>query len=231
MRLLICETTGKAHEAVIAEILRDGEQIVTEDGETTMEYPEPIAVHINKPLADPRISPACMFKGGFLSKYIDKVCDITPFKGDGTDAVYTYGNRLRDYPIKKDGNERGNGRKDGIDQLPRVIAKLKNNYATRRAIMHTWHVETDLESPEPPCVQTIQFFTRAGKLNMVVYIRSNDMLSAYGANVFALATLQKKVAGELGMEVGWLETISASAHIYDIRDREELDKFRRVIRG
>ena len=64
---------------------------------------------------------------------------------------------------------------------------------------------------------------------MIVYFRSNDMLSAYGANVFALATLQKRVAGELGIEIGWLETISASAHIYDLRDRDELDKFRRVI--
>jgi thymidylate synthase len=48
--------------------------------------------------------------------------------------------------------------------------------------------------------------------------RSNDMLSAAGANMYALAHVQKSIADQLELPVGSYEHISISPHIYYIRD-------------
>lgn len=214
MRLINAETCGDAHEKAIREVLLNGEEITTQDGEQTIEYPEPLAVHINRPRSDPLISPACMFKQGFMEEYIKSVCEALPWKNDGTDPTYRYGNRLR----------------EGIDQFEITAKKIREAPATRRAIMHIWRIQPDIFSSEPPCLQTVQFLARGQVLNMIVYYRSHDILSAAGANWYALAELQYRMALTTGHGTGWLESISASPHIYHIRDKMELNLFRQVIR-
>jgi len=55
------------------------------------------------------------------------------------------------------------------------------------------------------------------------------MLSAWGSNAYALMLLQKSVVDRLdGIEFGWMETTSLSAHIYWKRDAEELKEFKKL---
>jgi len=226
MKVIRANTMGHAHEHVVRLIMRKHIELTTEDGEVTWEYPETVCIHVTQAINEPQVSSCCMFGKRFMEEYVKKVVEITPYKGDGTDAVYTYGNRLRDYPIIDSyGSVRGNGRKDGIDQLEHVIGKLKNSLETRRAVIHTWNVELDGGSTEPPCLQLVQFLVRNGLLNVHAYFRSNDMLSAWGANVFALRHLQRMVAKRIGTGSGYIETISISAHLYPVRDAYELKRF------
>jgi len=60
---------------------------------------------------------------------------------------------------------------------------------------------------------------------MKVVFRSNDMLSAAGANMFALAHLQKSVADRLGLPCGSYTHISLVPHVYYLRDLQELEGF------
>jgi thymidylate synthase len=94
-------TIGEAHEEVVRIIAErcQGESRVTEDGEVTYDPEEPICIHIESPFSSPMKSSASLFGTGFSDMYQSSLYTITERKNDGTDAVYTYGNRLRDYPF------------------------------------------------------------------------------------------------------------------------------------
>ncbi|WOF16830.1 thymidylate synthase [Methanoplanus sp. FWC-SCC4] len=211
---------GKAHEEVIKSILKHGVYILTEDGEKTLELPEPLNIHVNNPFADYMISPYNMFGEGAMKQYVHDLLN-----GTDSEFVYTYHDRLFDYPLSKGDGFVGDGDGKGIDQIAYIIEKLKTEPNSRRAEGITWFPPKDTNSNNPPCLQRIQCFVRDNKLNMHVEFRSNDMLSALGANMYALVHLQKMIADELSAEMGWYSHTSVSAHMYYERDHEELMKY------
>lgn len=224
MWVVIRDTIGDAHQAIIELILEEGHYIVTENGEETCEVLN-LHAHVENPFQQPMNHPASPYGDKFLHEYYQKIISITPWKGDGTDAVYTYGNRLRDFALL----DALSGMGHGVDQLDYTIRRLQKSRVTRRAVMCTWAPSQDLFNPEPPCIDIIQFIIREGRLNLTAYIRSNDMLMAWGANCWALAHLLQYAAHECGVAYGWIETVSMSAHIYYHRDQPDLDRFRRYI--
>jgi thymidylate synthase len=60
---------------------------------------------------------------------------------------------------------------------------------------------------------------------MKVVFRSNDMLTAAGANMFALVHLQQFIADKLGVPAGPYTHISLVPHIYYKRDVNDLEPF------
>ena len=66
---------------------------------------------------------------------------------------------------------------------------------------------------------------RDNKLHMRVIFRSNDMLTAAGANMYALVQLQKHIADPLGVPCGTYTHISLVPHIYYIRDMHDIEPF------
>ena len=227
--MIISSTVGEAHEKIISYILRYGEHVVTEDNEMTMELMQPLVVRVRNPLMFPRVSGCNRFGEHALQEYSKQFMSITPKRDDGKDFSYTYGNRIWDYPYVNSGGLNGDGDKRGIDQVGRVIDMLNDNPTTRRAVVHVWFDPIDGKSEYPPCLQMIQFVTRNEKLNTTAVFRSNDMLSAWGANAYALTELLKVVAEQCDVGVGFLETVSISAHMYVVRDKQELDTFRRKL--
>ena len=88
---------------------------------------------------------------------------------------------------------------------------------------------TDMYSNDPACMQHIQFFIRDNKLHMKVLFRSNDACKATFMNAFALIMLQKRVADELGIEVGTYTHRANSFHCYE-RDYKLLNNYvKRII--
>lgn len=94
-------TIGEAHEEVVRTIAErcQGETRMTEDGEVTYDPEEPVCIHIDSPFSSPMKSSASLFGDRFSEQYQSSLYTITRRKNDGTDATYTYGNRLRDYPV------------------------------------------------------------------------------------------------------------------------------------
>lgn len=94
-------TIGEAHEEVVRIITErcQGNTRVTEDGEVTYDPEEPVCIHIESPFSSPMKSSASLFGDRFSDQYQSSLYTITRKKNDGTDATYTYGNRLRDYPV------------------------------------------------------------------------------------------------------------------------------------
>lgn len=147
-----------------------------------------------------------------LSKYNS---NISSFSDDGISFHAAYGYRLR--------------HEFRMDQILHVVALLKKDPSTRRAVMAIWNPELDLgaNSKDLPCNDLIMFKLREGTLDMTVSCRSNDAIwGAYGANAVQFSMLQEFVASAVGARVGTYRQVSDSFHIYtdnptwkSIRDR------------
>lgn len=237
------DTIAQGHERVVRDILLYGEELETEDGELTIEWPphDPYTIHIKHPFQHPMISDSCMFGEKSMQQYVNQLLTLHP--PSSMSATYYYSNRLFDYPkvtiiaendIEMGRIVEGNGNGKGINQIiTSIVERLAKSPNSRRAIAITWVPEIDIQSREPPCLQIVQCFIRNNQLHMTVVFRSHDMLSAYGANVYGLAHMQKLICDEINelsinkITIGTLTTISSSSHIYWKRDKQELNEFKK----
>jgi thymidylate synthase len=155
-----------------------------------------MTVHIEEPLAEPRISRLIIGGAYDLQRYVMELVDgILDFKiGSGWD--YTYHNRYTQY-------------------LPFVIEELKRNKESRRAIISIRDNEVDSRNKDAACMQSIQFFIRNNKLDCMIFFRSNDLPEAFFFFSFALIVLQASVSMDLGVEAGTYTHRSNSMHCYE----------------
>jgi len=111
-------------------------------------------------------------------------------------------------------------------QWEHVIQELKNDPASRRAVMHINHPSdlvraTEQGSKDVPCTMSIQLFIRDRKLHMHVHMRSNDAVWGMPYDVFSFTCLQEYFLGrlqEVGVKVddlGHYHHSAGSLHIYD----------------
>lgn len=210
-------TVSDAHKYAVKCILEEGELIITEDEKATIELDEPLSVLVAHPFREPMIHSQNPLRKRTLDEYISQIISTR-----NTGFAYTYGQRLRDY------TQFGyNEKSGGIDQLTAIGDKLKENPTTRRAIAQIWNCYLDLDSPTPPCFQTFQFTIRNGLLNLVATCRSNDICMAWGANAYGFAHLMQWMVDYVDnpdVEVGYLQTVSNCAHIYE----SDLDVAKRI---
>lgn len=182
------------HEALVA-LLKHGKYTECPDWNTS-QIEVGMTMVVDNPLAEPMIS-RC-FIGGYreLEQYRQEMLDgILDFEVERGNWAYTYHSRME-------------------EQIPFVVAELKRNPFSRRAVIDIRDWKKDSESEEPACLQHIQYFVRDGKLECTVLFRSNDACKATFMNAFALIMLQKRIADELGYEVGTYTHRANSFHCY-----------------
>lgn len=148
------------------------------------------------------------FTATFNSRFIE-------YSDDGVTIHGAYGHRWRKW--------------FGMDQLSKLIAELRANPKSRRAVLQMWSPHWDLVSKptydgnsvgglgskDVPCNTTAYFDLRDGVLNMTVLNRSNDVIwGAYGANAVHFSILQEYMAANIGVEVGTYRQVSNNFHVY-----------------
>jgi thymidylate synthase len=225
MTLLITHNSiGKSHEDIVHRIASLGTVIETEDGELTKEITD-VRIKITNPMDEPRISPHCfMGKKGF-DEYTKNLIygSDKKFVYDYHERLFRWGSFLDEMESDKIG-EREN-QLIQLNQIDYIIAKLTIFKNSRRAIAVTWIPPLDVFRKDVPCLQLVQCIVRNSKLDMYIVFRSEDMLSAFGQNAYALTSLQKYIADKLAIPVGTYYHYIISAHIYHKRDAHELSKF------
>lgn len=110
-------------------------------------------------------------------------------------------------------------------QVRHIIEILRENRATRKAVIQLFDAEDILEPHEDvPCTCTLQFLIRQEKLHLVVYMRSNDAYLGFPHDVFSFTMLQEIVARDLNIDLGTYKHIAGSLHVYD-KDRSSIHQF------
>ena len=105
---------------------------------------------------------------------------------------------------------------DGQNQVENVIATLRKKPDSRRAVVQIFEApDGATEQKEAPCTCTIQFAIRAGRLQMMTFMRSNDIYYGLPHDVFAFTMLQETIARTLGVGLGKYRHSVGSLHLYD----------------
>lgn len=200
---IIAKDIAEMHTKAVRYVVSFGEHGKTEDGEAVIQAP-PVTFIIENPAKGDKVADWSSFRGHRLIQYMNDV-----LYGTDSDFVYTYHDRLFETPC---------------DQISSCIKRIRNDHKTRRAVAHTWIPELDNTRKDVPCLQYVQFWVDGNRLNMFVLFRSNDVLSALGANAFALTMLQAKVACACNLMVGSYTHSIVIPHLYDVRDADELKR-------
>ncbi len=103
----------------------------------------------------------------------------------------------------------------GVDQLKRVVDKLKSDPSDRRMIVSAWNPIQLSEMALPPCHYAFQVTVINGKLNLLWNQRSVDTMLGLPFNITSYALLLHLLAKEAGLKEGKLVGFLADVHIYE----------------
>jgi thymidylate synthase len=98
-----------------------------------------------------------------------------------------------------------------------IIERLKADPDSRQAVVTIWNPQYDLQHQKRdyPCTILHQFRIRDNKLNMSVYMRSNDVWLGAAYDFFQFTRVQIAMASVLGIEPGKYAHHVGSLHIYE----------------
>lgn len=140
--------------------------------------------------------------------------------------IYTSGNGFytgilewynSNYTYYEDGIDIGNYGWRIAPQLRQIVDILTDDPDSRQAIISVYNPMLDQkrQTVDVPCTLTLHFMIRQGKLDMIVSMRSNDLLWGFSYDINQFAYIQKLLAGILGFKTGKYIHHSNSLHIYD----------------
>lgn len=187
------ETIEDAHKLALLQILFSGHETDSQYGKT-------------KEIINMMITVKNPYNEVFANKLYENYGKdlVSPSLDSDT---YTYGRLLCDY--------------HGFNQINAIIKRLKYNLEDRAALASLWMPQKHLaQKSNQPCLSLVHVLIRNNKINLTAYIRSNDMFKAWPVNVAGLAYVNYYVWDKLkeeyeGLELGYITTISSSAHIYE----------------
>jgi thymidylate synthase len=125
----------------------------------------------------------------------------TFLKLDNSKLGWSYGKRIFDFY--------------GTNQLEEVVSKLEKKPETKGATITLIDPRVDFDSNHMPCVVSIDFKIRSGKLNCFCFFRSQDIFKKLPGDSLALFELMQLVTSKVKTDLGSLTLVIASAHIYE----------------
>ena len=101
-------------------------------------------------------------------------------------------------------------------QIDYVVGKLREQPNTRHAAISIYDgKEFERYRKDTPCTYAIQFTRLNDKLNMSVYMRSNDIWYGFCNDQYQFSMLQKIIADRLSIDVGWYYHHAHNMHLYN----------------
>ena len=141
--------------------------------------------------------------------------------------VYTYPERIQNIQLCN-----RNGHIDYYNQYEIIKRRLLEHDGSNRAVATTYSAGLDETEQHIPCLQVIQATIRNNELILHVYFRSNDLYTAFPANMLFLQYIGIKLVEDLKevyplLKFKGISYQSSSLHIY----KRDLEQARKVIGG
>ncbi len=125
--------------------------------------------------------------------------------GPDGDLGPIYGHQWRSWPTP-------DGRR--IDQISRVIERIRTDPDSRRHIVSAWNVADVDAMALPPCHALFQFWVAEGGLSCQLYQRSADVFLGVPFNIASYALLTMMVAQVCGLEAREFIHTFGDVHLY-----------------
>lgn len=104
-----------------------------------------------------------------------------------------------------------------------IIGLLTKDPDSRQAVISLYGTQDRHDSKDIPCTLTLQFMIREGKLNLIVNMRSNDVLWGVPYDVQSFCFIQEMIAACLKIPVGYYAHHVGSMHIYESTEQQLID--------
>ena len=132
-----------------------------------------------------------------------------------------YGHQWRNFGASRLAD--GGFAKDGVDQIRRLLADLRDKPASRRHIVTGWNPREADQVALPPCHTLFQFHVSTdGRLSCQLYQRSADLFLGVPFNIASYALLTHMLAQVGGLKPGHFVHTFGDAHIY-LNHLEQVD--------
>jgi thymidylate synthase len=119
------------------------------------------------------------------------------------------------------------GSKDRKSQYERVIEQIEKRETTKQAYIAISDSENYKFRHEqfhsPPCTIGLHFYVRQAKLNLTVYMRSNDAYLGLPHDLFCFTMLQELVSLRTNTALGVYTHCATSMHIYETHQQKIKD--------
>jgi len=198
---------AEMYHVLSKEILEKGD-IVSPRGMETRELITPV-IHIENPKSRLAFLPERKFNIVYAlveslmliskTKKLDYFTEFNPkmasFSDDGMLLHGAYGERI-------------------AREIEVVISKLKSDKDSRQAVLSIYNNDLIYNTKDVPCTMNLHFLIRENKLNLIVYMRSNDIIWGTPYDIFMFTMLQEVIANTLGIDVGYYRHVPSSLHVY-----------------
>lgn len=167
-------------------------------GQQRLEF-DYVVVNIKYPGARPLLPecpPGCGVPNPASNDYLEEYLPylFTSYKPSNT--IYTYGSYLE-------------------KQIEKVIEIFSDgDHGTNQACMTVGNAESIFQS-DPACLKIIDCRVKEGKLNFIIYFRSNDLWNGYPVNIASLQLLKEYIAESSGLGDGEIIYSSKGLHLYN----------------
>ncbi len=132
-----------------------------------------------------------------------------------------YGHQWRNFGAARLAD--GTFARDGVDQIRRLLADLRERPASRRHLVTGWNPREADQVALPPCHTLFQFHVSTdGRLSCQLYQRSADLFLGVPFNIASYALLTHMVAQVSGLRPGHFVHTFGDAHIY-LNHLEQVD--------
>lgn len=220
------ETVNEAYRGLLDAVLTHGKE-VSPRGMLTKEI-MPVMVEIKQPRKREILSPTRNLNYGFgVAEFLwmlrgsNSAEEIghynkqwLTYSDDGETLNGAYGHRIFSWPATLP-REDSFDSIDGIDQFEEVYQKLKADPDSRQGTIIIYNPTKDFKkTKDVPCTNLLRFNIRDGKLNMIGFMRSNDLWFGFPYDVWNFTMFQELLANRLGVEVGSYYHIVDSMHVY-----------------
>lgn len=111
------------------------------------------------------------------------------------------------------------------NQVKNIISILKRKPSSRQAVVQIFDSNDIVyDHKDVPCTCTLQFLIRENTLDLITYMRSNDIFLGFPHDIFSFTMIQEIVARALDAKLGSYKHMVGSIHLYE-RNRSQIDKF------
>lgn len=117
------------------------------------------------------------------------------------------------------------------NQTDFILWSLKNDQTSRRIIASMFMPQVNAMKPLEECAMMINLSVQDGKLNMTLYQRSCDVVTALLWNTAQYAALQMMFAHDAGLGLGKLTHFIQDAHVYDRHEKQAENLLSRSLFG
>lgn len=106
---------------------------------------------------------------------------------------------------------------DFLSQWDTVINLLRHDPSSRRAVLYLGGYDPSVsdDKRDVACSLSLQLIMRAGKLEAICFMRSNDAMIGMPYDVFLFTMIQEMAALTLGCELGPYHHFVGSLHLYE----------------